>query len=803
MKVFTRVVLVISVIVALVVLGISFLPLNSPQRAGKLILPGLSAEVSVLRDYQGMAYIQAQNMEDLMRAQGFLTAQDRLFSLELTRLMAGGRISELVGEKGRKTDILMRSLGFLRQGRRHEKILDEPTRRIHQAYVEGVNSFIAAGKDIPLEFSLAGIKPGPWSIADSLAIAYYMGWNSAANVKTEMIARMLTDRLGPERARELFPLNINPDDPLKRPDTKSLSKTKNAGEPLPLIKDERLAILVTEGASRQIGSNNWAVSTALSTSGAPQVVNDPHLDARILPGPWHPVGLILPDRRAVGATIPGLPGIIVGRTSHLALGVTNSYADTQDLYIETIDPDKPGHYLEGKKSLPFASITEVLRIKDGKAPGGFREEEMVINFTSRGPVVTDILPGQKSNRVLTVRWAPYETMLPTLGLDKILSARSAKELKEGLKEITVISLNFVFADNQGNIGWQTTGRVPLRSRGDGTMPLEVVGSEDNWSGWIPWEKMPGRENPTRGWIGTCNHKTVTADYPYYFSSHFSPSYRYRRLAELLDQPGKTAPQDHWRYMRDTVNVMARQLAPVMARALIADEETRRMGEILTGWDFRDQPEAAAPLIFQAVYHRFARLVFRDELGEPLTDAMLANWYFWQERLGEMVESNDARWFDDTATPDVRESRDDLFRRAAREVSRELGARYRSAPEGWQWGKAHQVEFVNPLRREGLGKGILGGGSHPMGGSQETLYRASYEFNRPFNVSFLASLRMVADLGDPDKILAVIPGGVSGRFLDRHFRDQVNPFMEGKKSYWWFSDSEIAKNARYRLALVPK
>lgn len=801
MKFVTRVVLIISAIMAAVVLGLSFFPLNTAKREGRLALPGLQAEVRVLRDYRGMAYIQATNMDDLMRAQGFVTAQDRLFSMELTRMMASGRISELVGEKGRKTDILMRSLGFLRHGQRHEKILDEPVRRIHQAYVDGVNSFIAAGRDIPLEFRLAGIKPGPWTIADSLAIAYYMGWNSAANFKTEIIAQLLADKLGPERARELWPLNINPDD-LPGPPAPS-PKTAKGQEPLGLAKDAGLEILLAEGASLRLGSNNWAIGGEQSTSGAPQVVNDPHLDARILPGPWHPVGLILPGARAVGATVPGLPGIIVGRTSHLALGVTNSYADTQDIYIETLDPARPGHYLEGEKSIPLTRIAEVLKIKDKNDPRGFREEEIVLHFTRRGPVLTDILPGLKTGRVMTVRWAPYETMTPTLGLDKILSARSAQELKEGLKEITIISLNFVYADNEGNIGWQTTGRVPVRSVGDGVMPLEVLDGKDNWSGWIPPEQMPRQDNPARGWIGTCNHKTVKSDYPYYFSSHFSPSYRYRRLGELLDSPGKKNPEDHWRYMRDTLNVMARELAPIMASAIIEQEETKRMGEILLDWDFRDDPDMSAPLIFQAVYQRFARLVFQDELGEPLVATMLANWYFWQERLGQMVLSGESRWFDDTGTPGRQEGRDDLFRQAAREVLRELGGRYGSNPDKWRWGKVHQLEFVNPLRREGLGKGLLGGGSHPMGGSQETLYRASYDFNRPFTVSFSASLRMVADLGDPDKILAVIPGGVSGRFLDRHYKDQVNPFMEGKLNYWWFSDDQIEKNARYRLVLLPR
>ncbi len=791
-----------AAVVMLVLTVVWLLPrLNDFDRGGRLLLPGLQKEVKVVRDENGMAYIRAAGEDDLARAQGFVTAQDRLFSMQLTRLFATGRISELAGEKGKRSDILMRTIGFLRQAKKHEKILDERTRRLFQNYIDGVNAFVAAGKNLPLEFRLAGIKPEPWTVADSLAIVYYMGWNSAANLETEVVAQMLIEKVGEAKAREIFPVTINPDDPL--PAVRPRAEQGVNRPHFNLAGDgELLALLRETEGSLRVGSNNWVTSGALSAGGKPVLANDPHLDARILPGPWYPTGLITPQGRAVGVTIPGLPGMVVGRTERIAVGITNTYADAQDLYVETVDPADPARYLEGRKSIPFEVIRETLRIKDGKAAGGFREESVTIRLTRRGPVITDILPGLKSRKVITIRWSPFETMKPSFGLDRIMTAKSVHDMRAAIGEITPIMLNFVFADADGRIGWQTSGRLPIRSRGDGTVPFVVTDEKDNWTGWIPYGEMPGSADPPRGWVGTCNHMTVRSDYPYYYSSHLSPSYRYRRLAEVLDRSEKKTVDDHWALQRDDTNLMARGIAPVMAKALLGHSDTAALGKLLERWDFRDRADQSAPLVFHRVYDRFALEVFRDELGEELARAMLGNWYFWEERLQGLVLNGGSPWFDDQGTP-AKEGRDELFHRAAARVMAEAKAAGDGDPTEWRWGDHHRITFVSPLRREGIGSAFLGGGTHPMNGSPETLYRAIYDPNRPYAVGVSASLRMVADLGDGDKVAAVLAGGVSGRQLTRHFRDQVEPFMNGEKRYWWFSDKEIANHAKTEQTLAPR
>jgi penicillin amidase len=228
-----------------------------------------------------------------------------------------------------------------------------------------------------------------------------------------------------------------------------------------------------------------------------------------------------------------------------------------------------------------------------------------------------------------------------------------------------------------------------------------------------------------------------------------------------------------------------------------------MAEILSKWEFQDHPDQAAPTIFQAVYREFALLVFKDELGEDLAMTMLKGWYFWQERLQKMVLEGASPWFDNTITKDVRETRDDLFHQAALVASEKLRASLGGSHKDWLWGKVHTMEWVSPIRREGFGKGLIGGGIHPALGSGETLCRGIYDFHKPFGVAISASLRMVADLSDDDKVLAVLPGGVCGRLFHPHTKDQIKAFMSGEKVYWWFSDKAIKEHAKNTLFLKPQ
>jgi len=772
---------------------------NRYPTEGSLVLNDLASPVKVIRDEKGMAYIHAETLDDAMRALGYIAAQDRLFQMTLTRLFAQGRISELVGDMAKGIDIRHRTLGFHRQAAILAENLAPEDQRLLENYIAGINAYIQTGADsFPLEFKLAGITPEPWTTADSLSILYYMSWDSSANLKSEIIAQMLIERLGAAKAEEIFPLNINPDDE-RHPSEADLSPPATAVT----ISNDAMLMGFLHGGAKEMGSNNWVTDAAQSAGGKPIVSNDPHLETGILPGTWYPAGIITPDLRIVGVHIPGLPVMPIFRNQHVAVGITNAYGDVQDLYIETVDPANPNHYLEGGNAIPFTIIDETLKIRDKNEKSGFREEPVEIRYTRRGPVVSHVLKGLETDKVMSLRWAPYEPMKNRLGVAEFMRAQSTDDIRRCLTGFDVIMLNFVFGDTAGNIGWHVSGRLPVRLNGDGALPTPVTDGADNWVGVVPFDEMPHAYNPDKGWLGTCNHNTVTRDFPYYYSTFLSPSYRYRRLKQLMEEPRKKTADDHWNFQRDTVNLMAERLVPFMVETLADADETKALAEILRKWDRRDDTDAAGATIFHVVYERFAWHTFVDELGEDLTKTMLGTWYFWQERFQQMVITDRLdHWFNDITTADKTETKQDILIRAAREAKADLAATLGSNPAKWLWGKVHQHTFVSPIRRDGFGKGWLGAGTWPAPGSGEVLYRGIYDYNAPYDVKISASLRMTADLADPDKVLAVLPGGIAGRLFHPHAKDQIPAFMEGEKVYWWFSDREIAKHTQSVLMLTP-
>jgi len=767
------------------------------QRDGTLELAILSAPVRVVRDGQGIPYIFAASLDDAIRAQGWVTAQDRGFQLEFERYLSSGRLAELVGESALKADVELRLAGTARHGRRQAEMLAPADRRFYELYLEGVNAYIAnQGHEQQFGFGLLGIAPQPWTLADVMTLQLFLNWQSAVNLQAELVAQELSDRLGAARAAELAQVTINPDDG----GTAGLAPAVASAAALPLGLRADAAWLSAGQEALELGSNQWVTNGSRSASGAPVLVNDPHLDARTLPGIWHPVGLVTPDFRAVGAAGPGIPGIAAGRTSHVAFGVTNAYADVVDLFIETKDPDRPGHYLEGDQSFPFGIIEETVRVR--KRPGGreFRDVPLRIRLTRRGPVISDHGMGVATGRLLSMRWSAIEAMEADTGAFALFTARNVAEAREAIGRSTA-PYNYVIADTAGNIGHATGGRVPVRLRGDGSRPVLVTDGADAWDGFVPFDAMPGQVNPERGWVGNANHRTVARDFPTPYSTYFAASWRYRRMLELLESKPTFTAEDHWAFMRDTKNPMAARIAPLMSAALTVDSGTRAAGELLAAWDHRDESGAAAPAIFQSVYRHFARRVFEDDLGPELAARYLGSYYLWHERLALLLEDPGSDWFDDRRTPG-RETRDDLFRLAGQDALAELQPVLGDDVRNWEWGKIHTVTFFSPLVPGSAAAGILGGGVHPKEGSGETLNRATFKFDKPYAATSIASLRLVADLGDPDRIMAVLTGGASGRQFDPHLKDQTPAWLNGEPRYWWFSDAAIAEHKTSELTLTP-
>ena len=764
------------------------------QRNGTLQLSVLDAPVRVVRDELGIPYIYAQSLDDVFRAQGFVTAQDRLFQIEFTRYLSHGRLAELIGESGLGLDIPLRVAGIPRHAERHAALLRGEEKRRRELYLEGLNAYISEYTDEhPVALRILGITPQPWTVADTVTLNYFLNWSSSANLDAELISQAILDQVGPEKAAQISQLTFNPDDGSEReaqPVTATRLDVSNPG-----------GWLRSEPRSFQLGSNNWVMSATRSTRGAPVVVNDPHIDSRTLPGIWHPVGLITPELRAVGVAGAGVPGLAVARTDRIAYGVTNSYGDVMDLFVEKQDPANPDYYLEGEDSIPFEIIEDTVRVRVRGSETGFRDIPLRIRLTHRGPVISDHDMGLGQNKLLSLRWTVPEAMRSDdSGGTDLMLARNVAEAGKIVSRVNA-PYNYVVADVDGNIAHFTGGRVPIRLRGDGSTPLPVTDGADAWNGIIPFDQMPTITNPKRGWAGTANHRTLPADYPFAYSTYFASSWRYRRMKELLDGSDTIGAEQHWDFMRDTKNTMAAELAPIMAEALAAHDDTKEMADLLRDWDARDEPDIVAPTIFQVTYRQFARLTFEDELGSDVANRMLGGYYFWQERLARLCRENQNAWFDDVTTSE-RETRDDLFHSAAMLARDELTELLGPDVQDWQWGKLHTVTFSSPTIPGKFAAGLLGGGTLPKDGSGETINRATYKFAAPYDAVYIASLRFVADLADPDKIMAVVSGGVSGRQFDPHLKDQLDAWQSGEPSYWWFSDEKISEHSRNELHLEP-
>lgn len=809
------------VVVVVVAAGLAWLlsgQARGPNVNGSVTFNGLTAPVKVLRDNHGIPYIFAENTPDLIRAQGFVTAQSRIFQLEAYRAIASGRLAEAIGEKGLTNDREIRLIGLRRNAERHAKLLSPAARQFLGWYAEGMNAYITQhADDLPMELKLAGFRASPWQIEDMVNVLHFVNWSQAANYKAELLTQMLIDKLGYERASDLFPPAYR-DAPqgITRPGAASGSPAAPAtpapatsaaapGAAMWLGLDEHATTaLAADEAFRAplaVGSNNWVVAGSRAANGKPIVVNDPHLDARVLPGIWMPVGLFSPEISAVGGALPAVPGLLVGRNAHVAFGVTNAYGDSQDLFIEQLAPGKPDHYLDGDQAKPFEMINEVIRVKDKDAPGGFREETLAIKRTVRGPVVSTAPLGTNKDRVLSLRMVSAELPGGDIGIDRMLLAKNAAELDAAVQQIDVMYFNFVFADKAGAIGHRATGRVPVRRSAQGLHPKPAT-REDDWIAMIPPDKMPGQRSPASGWIGTANHDTRAADYTYEYSSFFSPPYRIERIGEVLDAAKGTTVADHARLQMDIRNKQVRHLLPVLVPLLKGVPGFEDWAAILGAWDGDERADQPASLIYRHLYQRIAYETFVDELGDETARKWLAQGYLWQSRFDQLLQSPNSAWFDDIRTPG-RESLIEIAQRAATVVRAELTAKYGNDPKAWRWGAEHVIHFDAPLRRTGAGRDFLGRAAQPYDGSNETVMRAlTLGFMSGYDVDIHASMRLVADLADDEKVQAVLPGGVTERQFHAHQKDQLDIWFAGKLLPWWFDPKAIEREARTRQTLVP-
>ena len=747
----------VAVIAALLGGGYFWLRSSLPQTEGTISLDGPRAVIEILRDGYGVPHIFAASDRDAYFGLGFVHAQDRLWQMEMQRRTGAGRLSEIFGIRTVETDRALRVIGMYRAAQRNWEHLDPDAQAVYRAYADGVNAYLDSRTgSLPPEFVLLGVEPEPWAPADSLVWVTMMAWDLAANWRDELLRAQLATQLTSQQIAALWP------------GVEGGRASLPAG--LGAIYDELpLAVLaglpLGGGAVEGKGSNNWVVSGTRSAGGAPLLANDPHLDLT-MPATWYLAHLSAPGLEVAGATLPGLPGLVVGRTERIAWGFTNTNPDVQDLFIERLDPADPTRYLTPDGPRPFETRTEIIRVDES--------EDVVVEVreTRHGPVISDIDETARgvadADHVLALAWTALapDNRSGQAGL-RIVRATNWSEFTEALRDFHAPQQNVVYADIEGNIGFIAAGRVPIRAGGDGRQPVPGWSGAFDWIGTVPFEALPRAFNPASGRLVTANQRIVGEGYPYFITDDWAPPFRARRIAALLDGEAAHTRSSFAAIQSDIRSEFAAALTPLLvARAGGADELARDVIAMLAGWNFEMAAERPEPLVFAAWERALVKALFADELG-----AMFEAFWAARPTLVLHTLANDDAWCDDVTTAQAEScaARVDL---ALEEALEELSTTYGRDPAAWRWGDAHRLTIVHRI----LGRvPIISGMARldlPTGGGSYTVNAASYPLYgpAPYRQTAGPGYRAIYDMSPRGGSVFVQNLGQSGNPFSTHFDD---------------------------------
>ena len=806
MKLLLRLLGLTSLALALAAAGAYlYLRQSLPQTTGEIRLAGLSGPVEILRDRYGIPHIHAGTPADAVFALGFVHAQDRLWQMEMNRRIGAGRLSEVLGKGGLETDRFLRTLGVRRAAEANLKALDAETRAMLEAYAAGVNAYLAGNPVLPVEFWLTGARPEPWQPADSVAWIKMMAWDLGGNWRNEVLRMHLSKTVPLERIHQ-FVAPYPGEAPLEIADLKTLYQSLErggvqlAGELHHLTGDLlRLAEAAPGVHPEGLGSNNWVVSGERSATGKPLLANDPHLGLTA-PPVWYFAHLSAPGLEVIGATLPGVPAVVLGRNRHMAWGFTNTGPDVQDLYIEKLDAS--GGYLAPGGPRPFQVIEEVIRVK------GAEPERLRIRVSRHGPVISDVsrLVQDQAPRghVIAFAWtALAEDDLTLQAALKFARAHDWNAFLEAARDFHSPQQNMVYADVAGNIGFVAAGRVPVRKPENdlkGLAPAPGWLAKYDWDGYIPFDELPRSYNPADGVLLTANHRITPPGYARHISAEWQPPYRAERIRSLLEATPRHDVPSFARIQADVVSLAMRELMPGLAATRPRSDEAKRALALLARWDGAMAADRPEPLIAWGWWRELARSLYADELGE----AFRSNWLARAPFVASVLSGEAAAWCDKAGTPAV-ETCEEALAESLEAALADLRRRYGADMAAWRWGEAHAARSEHrPLGRQPL-LARLFDISVPSPGDAYTVNVGRNNLNdeaRPFANRHAASLRAVYDLADLEKSLFIHSGGQSGNVLSEHYAAFSEAWARNEYIPMRAAREAIEAAPHQRLRLVP-
>lgn len=863
----------VVVLVAGTVLGVGLTRRSFPQVAGELVLAALDSTVEVVRDEQGVAHIYADTAEDLFRGQGYVAAQDRFFEMDLRRHITAGRLAELVGESGLESDRVIRTMGWRDVAEQELLLLDSEARRYLSAYTAGVNAYLEANSapsQVSLEYVvLAQSAPGyqieAWDEVDSLAWLKAMAWDLRGNYTDELARARLAGEISLGQLGTLYPeypfdrhapilserewsppdigTGIGPNrggGPEGRdggsggpgteptPPGEGLSQQDlAAGEPAylgTLAALEAIPPLAADGEG--VGSNSWVVSGEHTESGMPLLANDPHLGVS-QPGIWMQQGLHCREVSEAcpfdvsGYTLAGVPGVIIGHNQSISWGMTNLDPDVTDFYFEDVRGEE---YLVDDELRPLQTRTEVLEVAGGDPV------EILVRETHHGPILSDVVDPvvqagitpplqavESAGRYdVSMAWTGLEPGRGAESIFAINKATSFEEFQQAASLLSAPSQNLVYADTEGNIGYQAPGLIPVRESSTsgappGYWPSPGWNSAYDWKGWVPFEQLPTTYNPEDGVIVAANQAVAQTRRPY-LTTEWDKGYRSQRIADLLATTlaeGPLTTDDMVAIQLDTYNPFAAGLIPsLLAVNLGGDPFYTDAQQLLADWDRTapagDGDQGGGAMYFYAVWSQLLDLTVDDELPIDLHASGNSRWMLMMTIL---LDNPDDPWWDDNRTPGIVESRDEVLRQAMIDARLQLTRDISKSPEDWQWGRLHEVTLKHPVLGAdpvpGVVQGMFNQDPHPVAGGSALLNAMSWDAGvNSYEVTSGPSMRMVVDLADLDASRWVNQSGNSGHAFHPNYDDQTQAWIEGRTYPWSFSRGAVEGRAQNRLILTP-
>jgi len=730
-----------------------YLNRSLPKISGEISIAGIIEPVTVIRDEMGIPHIKAANENDLYVAQGYIQAQDRLFQMDLSRRQASGRLSEVVGEAAVDNDKYFRTLGLRRAAEASVEAYSDVGMNALNSFAKGVNLYIEELRENgkwPIEFTILGYEPEDWSPVDSLTIGKYMAFDLGGNWQDQAFRYYLLQEFPEEKAYDLFP---------EYPENAPFIISKNE---LDLSKQFVNAIIPHE----HNGSNNWVVSGEKTESGKPLLADDPHLGLAT-PSIWYQMHLETDDVNVSGVIFAGIPGIILGHNEDVAWGVTNTGPDVQDLYIEKRNPDNPKEFMYNDEWEAAEIISEPIGIKDQKTL------DYEVMLTRHGPVISEFAEDLGRDMVLSLQWTALQ---PSAELEAILNMNKAKdwtEFEKALQQFETPAQNFVFAAQDGTIAFKANGKIPIRKKDNGLLPVPGWTDEYEWIGYIPFEELPKTVNPKEGFISTANNKVVSDSYPYHISHNWAQGYRQMRIQEVLKANDKLNVKDMMNLQMDEKNLQAEEFVQRFIGILenIKGEKEKAAIDQLAKWDFYDRKEEAAPYIFNIWMGKISDVLLSENINAEMQELFSGRKAAIDQLLRRALEGNSGPWILDAGGIEA------VLTKSLQLTISQIEEAEGKDMSKWQWGNFHQVYFKHPLssvsplhylfnREGGIG----------VGGSSVTVKAAA--FLDSGIVDHGASWRFAIDMANTNEAYHLVGPGQSGHVKSEWYHDQMDDWANG-------------------------